>query len=280
MVGIGLGLRKALQEGDPNEISRGQILENSPAEKCGRLKVGDRVVAVNGIDILNLSHGEIVNLIKASGLTVRLTIAPPVSDGSPLASSTLNRSVLPNAYMPSPPSTYVPPPPVFQNGGFYATLGRPSCESLLMALQESGVFDTYSESADMEAIESLTPSESPLLIPSSSFRRTFVATARSRVELTTIGVENDESDSPIISVELERGVRGFGFSIRGGQEFGAMPLFVLRIAEDGPAAIDGRLRVGDQLISINGRDTKGLTHEEAIPTDQATSDGSSHRSSP
>ncbi|EPB77088.1 PDZ/DHR/GLGF domain protein [Ancylostoma ceylanicum] len=71
-------------------------------------------------------------------------------------------------------------------------------------------------------------------------------------------------DGPIISVELERGVRGFGFSIRGGQEFGAMPLFVLRIAEDGPAAIDGRLRVGDQLISINGRDTKGLTHEEAI----------------
>ncbi|VDM67878.1 unnamed protein product [Strongylus vulgaris] len=43
-----------------------------------------------------------------------------------------------------------------------------------------------------------------------------------------------------------------------------MPLFVLRIAEDGPAAMDGRLRVGDQLISINGRDTKGLTHEEAI----------------
>ncbi|KAK6011532.1 hypothetical protein OSTOST_23376 [Ostertagia ostertagi] len=52
-----------------------------------------------------------------------------------------------------------------------------------------------------------------------------------------------EQDSPIISVELERGARGFGFSIRGGQEFGAMPLFVLRIAEDGPAANDGRLRV-------------------------------------
>ncbi|KAK6015295.1 PDZ/DHR/GLGF domain protein, partial [Ostertagia ostertagi] len=104
----------------------GQILENSPAEKCGRLKVGDRVVAVNGIDILNLTHGEIVNLIKASGLTVRLTIAASMPDGSPLASSTLNRSVIPNAYVPSPPSTFVPPPPVFQNGSFYATLGRNS----------------------------------------------------------------------------------------------------------------------------------------------------------
>lgn len=48
----------------------------------------------------------------------------------------------------------------------------------------------------------------------------------------------------LISVELERGPKGFGFSIRGGQEFGAMPLFVLRIADDGPAAQDGRLKVG------------------------------------
>ena len=71
-------------------------------------------------------------------------------------------------------------------------------------------------------------------------------------------------DSTVIHVELERGSRGFGFSIRGGQEFGSMPLFVLRIAEDGPAAADGRLRVGDQLMAINGRDTTGLTHEEAI----------------
>ncbi|VDM81495.1 unnamed protein product [Strongylus vulgaris] len=105
----------------------GQILENSPAEKCGRLKVGDRVVAVNGIDILNLTHGEIVGLIKASGLSVRLTIAPPLPEGSPLASSTLNRSSVINmSYAPSPPNSFVPPPPIFQNGGLYATVGRGS----------------------------------------------------------------------------------------------------------------------------------------------------------
>ncbi|PIO65062.1 PDZ/DHR/GLGF domain protein [Teladorsagia circumcincta] len=79
-----------------NGSTIGQILENSPAEKCGRLKVGDRVVAVNGIDILNLTHGEIVNLIKASGLTVRLTIAAPMPDGSPLASNGMRRQSLHN----------------------------------------------------------------------------------------------------------------------------------------------------------------------------------------
>lgn len=65
-------------------------------------------------------------------------------------------------------------------------------------------------------------------------------------------------------MELNRGPKGFGFSIRGGQEFDSMPLFVLRIAEDGPAALDGRLKVGDQLMEINGRSTRGMTHSSAI----------------
>lgn len=56
-------------------------------------------------------------------------------------------------------------------------------------------------------------------------------------------------------------MKNFGFSIRGGFEFGRMPLFILRIAEDGPAAEEGSLRVGDQLMEINGEPTVGMTHE-------------------
>ncbi|KAF5283430.1 hypothetical protein FQA39_LY04806 [Lamprigera yunnana] len=54
----------------------GRLIEGSPAERCGRLHVGDYIVAVNHIDIINLNHGDIVNLIKVSGLSVTLTIAP------------------------------------------------------------------------------------------------------------------------------------------------------------------------------------------------------------
>ena len=71
-------------------------------------------------------------------------------------------------------------------------------------------------------------------------------------------------DDQYYAVELGRGARGFGFSIRGGREFHSMPLFVLRIAVDGPAAADGRLRVGDQIVEINGVNTKNMTHAEAI----------------
>lgn len=52
------------------------------------------------------------------------------------------------------------------------------------------------------------------------------------------------------AVELSRGTRGFGFSIRGGREFQNMALYVLQIADNGPAALDGRLQVGLATHSI------------------------------
>lgn len=56
---------------------------------------------------------------------------------------------------------------------------------------------------------------------------------------------------------------GFGFSIRGGKEFN-IPLFVLKLADQGPALLDGRLQVGDQILEINSCDAYQMTHSEAI----------------
>lgn len=50
-------------------------------------------------------------------------------------------------------------------------------------------------------------------------------------------------DGQYHAIEISRGSRGFGFSIRGGREFQNMALFVLQIAENGPAALDGQLKV-------------------------------------
>jgi atrophin-1 interacting protein 3 (BAI1-associated protein 1) len=63
-------------------------------------------------------------------------------------------------------------------------------------------------------------------------------------ELTVKFLQDEDGIEEYHAVELTRGIRGFGFSIRGGREFHNMPLFVLQIAENGPAAIDNRLRVG------------------------------------
>ena len=45
--------------------------------------MGDRIIAVNRIDIAGMSHGDVVNLIKESGLHVRLTIGCPLKEGGP-----------------------------------------------------------------------------------------------------------------------------------------------------------------------------------------------------
>lgn len=57
------------------------------------------------------------------------------------------------------------------------------------------------------------------------------------------GKDGNNLEDQYHAVELNRGNRGFGFSIRGGKEFQNMPLYVLQIAENGPAAVNDKLKV-------------------------------------
>lgn len=58
----------------PHKI--GRIIEGSPTDRCGLLHVGDRISAVNGRSIIELSHNDIVQLIKEAGNVVTLTVVP------------------------------------------------------------------------------------------------------------------------------------------------------------------------------------------------------------
>ncbi|KPJ16770.1 Membrane-associated guanylate kinase, WW and PDZ domain-containing protein 2 [Papilio machaon] len=54
----------------------GQLIPNSPAARCGRLHVGDTIIAINHLPVRNLPHPEVVALIKRSGAAVTLTVLP------------------------------------------------------------------------------------------------------------------------------------------------------------------------------------------------------------
>lgn len=53
-------------------------MEGSPADRCGQLTVGDRILAVNQTDISQLHHSQVVQLIKDSGLALTLSVLPVI----------------------------------------------------------------------------------------------------------------------------------------------------------------------------------------------------------
>ncbi|KAL6742262.1 hypothetical protein Aduo_015428 [Ancylostoma duodenale] len=79
---------------------------------------------------------------------------------------------------------------------------------------------------------------------------------------------NDTSRFALIDLEADS--KGFGFNIVGGKDSPHIPghsgIFVSIIKQDGPAYNDGRLSVGDLILSINGIDLVNKTHDEAVAT--------------
>ncbi|XP_026577761.1 membrane-associated guanylate kinase, WW and PDZ domain-containing protein 1 isoform X4 [Pseudonaja textilis] len=178
----------------------GRIIEGSPADRCGKLKVGDRILAVNGCSITNKSHSDIVNLIKEAGNMVTLRIIP--------GDESSNATLLTNA----------------------------------------------------EKIATITTTHTPQQMPQEN-RNNAKTKQESQFDFKAPTASQPEQE--FYTVELERGAKGFGFSLRGGREYN-MDLYVLRLAEDGPAERCGKMRIGDEILEINGETTKNMKHARAI----------------
>uniref|UniRef100_A0A8C4VR61 Membrane-associated guanylate kinase, WW and PDZ domain-containing protein 3 n=1 Tax=Gopherus evgoodei TaxID=1825980 RepID=A0A8C4VR61_9SAUR len=212
----------------PHKI--GRVIEGSPADQCGKLKVGDRISAVNGQSIVELSHDSIVQLIKDAGHVVTLTvIAEEEHRGPPSGTNSARQSPAPQ----------------------HRPMGTTQANS---ARADRGVTEDEAGRELSNSYRLPWPEHKHLPQPDGSV-------------LSIVGSRPSQSlgCSP---VELERGPRGFGFSLRGGKEYN-MGLFILRLAEDGPAIKDGRIHVGDQIVEINGEPTQGITHTRAIELIQA-----------
>ncbi|XP_061760204.1 membrane-associated guanylate kinase, WW and PDZ domain-containing protein 1-like isoform X3 [Nerophis ophidion] len=180
----------------PHKI--GRIIEGSPADRCGKLKVGDRILAVNNCSITNKSHSDIVNLIKEAGNTVSLRIIP--------GDESSNASLLTNA------------------------------EKI------ATITTTHTPQQSKESRNNSKSKGVPPPLPTQT---------------------QTPQDNEFYSVDLERDSKGFGFSLRGGREYN-MDLYVLRLAEDGAAVRNGKMRVGDEILEINGESTKNMKHSRAI----------------
>ncbi|XP_043964628.1 membrane-associated guanylate kinase, WW and PDZ domain-containing protein 2a isoform X13 [Gambusia affinis] len=274
----------------PHKI--GRIIEGSPADRSGKLKVGDRILAVNGQSIVSMPHADIVKLIKDAGLSVTLRIIPQEELSNPpsatasekqspmaqqhspkaqpnAAASQSNPAPVephPSATQPNPaphhsPVTQlpVPPPQSYTHDGSYRSEVK-ARQDVKPDIRQPPFTDyrqppvdyRHPPVADYRQPPTLDYRHPPLL----DYRPFAIPDYRMPpVQLS--------QDFDYFTVELEKSVKGFGFSIRGGREY-KMDLFVLRLAEDGPAIRNGRMRVGDQIIEINGESTRDMTHARAI----------------
>lgn len=212
----------------PHKI--GRVIEGSPADRCGKLKVGDHISAVNGQSIVELSHDNIVQLIKDAGVTVTLTvIAEEEHLGPPSGTNSARQSpALQHRPMGQSQANHIP-------GDRSATEGEIG-KDVSISYRHS-----WSDHKHLAQPDTAT--------------------------ISVVGGRHNQGLG-CYPVELERGPRGFGFSLRGGKEYN-MGLFILRLAEDGPAIKDGRIHVGDQIVEINGEPTQGITHTRAIELIQA-----------
>ncbi|XP_029614322.1 membrane-associated guanylate kinase, WW and PDZ domain-containing protein 2 isoform X3 [Salmo trutta] len=297
----------------PHKI--GRIIESSPADRCGSLKVGDRILAVNGQSIISMPHADIVKLIKDAGLIVTLHIIPeedPNSGPSSEKQSPMTQKHSPQA-QPSPVATQPsqgasqagPAPPTAQPGqvpavdtqpapGAAAQPNPPGAQQSQVAQPPSHPPPLYLHDgrSEVKARQDVKPDicQPPFTDyrqPPVDYRHPPVADYRQpptldyrhppplidyRQHSTSLAAQFPLAQFPpdfrpqdfdYFTVELEKSVKGFGFSIRGGREY-KMDLFVLRLAEDGPAIRNGRMRVGDQIIEINGDSTRDMTHARAI----------------
>ncbi|KAI0215440.1 Multiple PDZ domain protein [Lamellibrachia satsuma] len=64
-------------------------------------------------------------------------------------------------------------------------------------------------------------------------------------------------------VEFERSGNGLGLSLAGNKDLSMMSVFIVGIQQDSPVAHDGRIRVGDELLEINGHVLFGRSHLNA-----------------
>ncbi|XP_026282758.1 protein lap4 isoform X3 [Frankliniella occidentalis] len=254
--GLGLsiagGLGSTPFKGDDEGIFISRVTEGGPADLAG-LRVGDKVLAVNGKLLVGTDHWTAVEALKAAGGTLDLVVAREVTR---IVAKTHGTS------SSSPAST-----PVFRPGdSACSSLGtsRATSATSHQSILTSG-FESTGNVAGPEKVRAIENGQGDEVYAE-------VTNKVKRIPEPLKGMGNDtEVRKVMVCTTLIRDCNGLGFSIAGGK--GCPPfrsdgnpdsIYISRITEGGVAEKDGKLLVGDRIISINGVDLSGARHDQAV----------------
>ncbi|XP_058037696.1 partitioning defective 3 homolog isoform X12 [Ahaetulla prasina] len=168
------------------------ILPRGAAIQDGRLKAGDRLIEVNGVDLTGKTQEEVVSLLRSTKM-----------------------------------------------GG--------SVSLLIFRQEEFHPRELNTEQSQSQISKETKPEEEDIILTADGTR-----------EFLTFEVPLNDSGSA-----------GLGVSVKGNrskENHADLGIFVKSIINGGAASKDGRLRVNDQLIAVNGESLLGKTNQDAMET--------------
>ncbi|XP_026668333.1 protein lap4 isoform X9 [Ceratina calcarata] len=237
--GLGLsiagGIGSTPFKGDDEGIFISRVTEGGPADLAG-LKVEDKVLSVNGVSVVNVGHYDAVEVLKACGRTLVLVVQREVT-------------------------RIVPPPPPLLPPSSYEQASKK--DSVCSSLSTSRAPSATSHVSSVGLPHNLENGDA-------SLDDTTVKAKKIPEPISSTKSGGSESMvSVLVHTTLIRDQNGLGFSIAGGE--GSPPfkdnsdaIYISRITEGGVAQKDGKLLVGDKVISINGVEMRGAKHEQAV----------------
>ncbi|XP_038156523.1 protein scribble homolog isoform X7 [Cyprinodon tularosa] len=283
-------------------ISR--IAEGGAAHRDSTLRVGDRVLSINGVDMTEARHDQAVTLLTGTSPTITLLVErdPSAPGGSPGQ----NRA---RAHSPPPPEPSASPDQdeeglqgnvgkiddeypieevtLVKSGGplGLSIVGGSDHASHPFGINEPGVFISKVIPHGLACKSGLRVGDRILEVNSIDLRHAthqeaVRALLANKQEIRML-VRRDPSPPGMQEVLIQKqSGEKLGISIRGGAKGHAgNPLdptdegiFISKVSSTGAAARDGRLQVGMRILEVNNHSLLGMTHTEAVRVLRAVGD--------
>ncbi|XP_059613799.1 partitioning defective 3 homolog B isoform X2 [Phlebotomus argentipes] len=216
------------------------ILPRGAAIESGKLKPGDRLLEVEGIAMTGKTQSEVVSILRATqlGATVKIVVSRQ-NDLDEIDEREVRYEVDKENNDGTPPK---PPPPVLPQ----KPQKSPSVKSLG---QSEGKNSVGGHSTNSSSAESSTGTLS----------------WRNR-EILTLHIPVHDSEKAGLGVSVKGKTGSSGNSTLNRQTDGDLGIFVKSVLHGGAASRDGRLKMNDQLLSVNGVSLLGQSNADAMET--------------
>ncbi|XP_042708370.1 glutamate receptor-interacting protein 1 isoform X8 [Chrysemys picta bellii] len=240
---------------------------DSPAERCGVLQIGDRLMAINGIPTEDSTFEEANQLLRDSSITnkVTLEIEFDVAE-SVIPSSGTFHVKLPKKHNVelgitiSSPSSRKPGDPLvisdIKKGSVAHRTGTLELGDKLLAIDNIRLDNCSME----DAVQILQHCEDLVKL---KIRKDEDNSETNCVLLAFIADEQESSGAIIYTVELKRYGGPLGITISGTEE-PFDPIIISSLTKGGLAERTGAIHIGDRILAINSSSLKGKPLSEAI----------------